>query len=57
MTQIIKIFIIWKSEVTGDYILMSRNWFNWHHVTVIGDIKDAVIAFAEKIGYEVVMQS
>lgn len=45
------------SEVTGDYNLMSRNWYNWHHVTVIGDIKDAVIAFAKKVGYEVVLQS
>lgn len=45
------------SEVTGDFNLMSRNWLNWHHVTVIGDIKDAVIAFARKIGYEVVLQS
>lgn len=45
------------SEVTGDFHLMSRNWYNWHHVTVIGDIKDALIAFAGKIGYEVVRQS
>jgi len=45
------------SEVTGDFNLMARNWYNWHHITVIGDIKDALIAFAEKIGYEVVLQS
>jgi len=45
------------SEVTGDFNLASRNWYNWHHITVIGDIKDALIAFAEKIGYEVVLQS
>jgi len=45
------------SEVTGDFNLMTRNWYNWHHITVIGDIKDAVIAFAEKIGYKVILQS
>jgi len=45
------------SEVTGDFNLITRNWYNWHHVTVIGDIKDALIAFAEKIGYEVILQS
>lgn len=45
------------SEVTGDFSKMSLNWLNWHHVTVIGDIKDAVIALAEKVGYKVVLQS
>lgn len=47
------------AEVTGDYEKLYRYWtnFNWHRVTFFGDFADAAKKLAEKIGFEVVMES
>ncbi len=47
------------ARVTGDYSKIEAAWqtFGWHRVTFLGDFKDDVVAFAKKIGYEVVYES
>ena len=47
------------AEIPGDYEKLSRSWdiLDWHRVTFYGDFAPAVKALAEKLGYEVVLES
>ena len=47
------------AEVTGDYEELYRHWdqFMWHRVTFYGDFAEDAKKLAQKIGYEVVMES
>ncbi len=46
-------------RVTGDVSKMELAWINfgWHRITFMGEFRDAAVAFARKIGYEVVYES
>ncbi len=47
------------AEVVGDYNKIYSTWarFAWHRVTFYGDFAKEAIAFAQKIGYEIVYEA